>query len=249
MSEYEGYEDAEGFPGYSEDYGDGPSGPDPDYEPAPAWLEPITDRMEELADQNYAIAQELAAQRGDEDEGEDYYEDEYGAENADDDYEFVDPDDAGEDLGSDFIPADLFGLVDHALDNRLAMADAEQAIEQRDQLFDALRAEFPDLLSGERGLEIVWRANGIAEAISPGLVETPAFVQLIAAVAKSELLEEAQGYESRPPPPRRERSANGSRPLELEAAGGGSGPTMRPSEDEHWQQRVIDTAKRLRPDI
>jgi hypothetical protein len=145
-------------------------------------------------------------------------------------------------------PLDIF--IRAALDRRLDEAETEEAIAERDADFDELRREYPELLAGDGALPIVWRAQQIANSIHPDLVNRPEFVDLIEAVTKTAILEGSEGRTFEPP--RRQEPSEHERyrrPVTLEGAGGGSGPTRQESEDERWQTAVVAAARRIRPDL
>jgi hypothetical protein len=188
-------------------YGDASSVPAPGYSEPPEWLAPIEARMAELADQNYALAEQLQQQQG------------YGyANDYDDDYD----DDEIEDDESDGDQADVL-----------------------DERFEDLRDAYPMLQDPELCYAVVKRAQALAENMSPGIIESSAFIDLLEATAKSMMVEWANAADQEEA---QERARARQPTVQLEAGAGATAHDGRQPE-VNFQQLVVDAAARLHPRI
>jgi DNA-binding ferritin-like protein len=204
-----------------------PAQPTTEQQPAepPAWLNPITDRMNELRDQNAQMAERLAALGGEgepeeEPEGlsEDEMFDEYG------------------DLTPEAAQQIIDQRVQDALSTHLAQQSAQDAVATRDELYDDLLDRVPELADEAERIvhELVadLRASG-QEAV----IDTPLFVDLIELRHKAEQFDKGA-----------ETDETAQQRVVLEAAGGASAQ-QRPKPQEDWGERIVKAAERLRPQI
>ena len=187
----------------------------------PDWLDPIEQRMDELRDQNMAIADQFRQMQPVEDD-EDFDIDElYG--------------DDGE-LTPEAAQALIDQRVNEAVSSQLSQRDAANALEQREYAFDDLRERVPALQDDRYAAQIVREVAGDLEGPGYGaLVKTPLFVDLIEQRHKAGKFDEQAAAEQPPP-----------RGVVLESAQGAA-PQQQDQED--WGERIVKAAERLRPKI
>jgi hypothetical protein len=134
---------------------------------------------------------------------------------------------------------DIFELIDRSVDRHAQAIDAEHAVLDRDEDFADLRESIPILQDEQTARAIVNRAQDLAEAWDPQIIQTPAFVDLIELVAKAVVGDRAVGREQRAGIPR----------LQLESAQGAEQRTPPPPDSEYWGDKIVQAAQRLRPQI
>jgi hypothetical protein len=211
--------------------------PEPSSEP-PEWLAGIEGRMDELANQQYEIAQQFQDALS---ERPVYAEPEEAPEEGLPEEEWYDDD-------GELTPQAAEQIIDQRVDERvserlseqLGLRDAAAQVQARDEAYEDLVAEFPDL--DEVGPDIVTDlVRELTEAGRAEVIEHPVFVDLVEARYKASLYDrrsnEAPSDEVEP-----------RRGVMLEAAGGGS-PTRGREEQEDWQARIVEAARAVQPDI
>ena len=188
----------------------------------PEWLAPIEERMNDLRDQNYALAeqfQSLLAYPEEEEEDEQVYEDEQGN---------LTPE------GAQMI---IDQRVDHLLGERMSAIEARNAVTARDQDFEALKAQYPDLADEANAAPIIQELAAELEAAGFGaVIQTPMFVDLIEQRYKAHQFDERAASEEPP-----------QRGVVLESAGGAA-PQQR-EQDVDWGERILKAAQSANPRI
>jgi hypothetical protein len=211
-------------------------------EPAPDWLGPIQQRMDELGMTTAQIAQALEL---DGDDGQDELDwdnltdAELGAalapelgDELDEGYE------EGDAEGDE--PDEVERLAD-AIEQRFrSHEDARDAFEEREDAFDELRESLPILQNEQIARRVVGRARDLATSWDPSLIEKPAFVGLVELVALASIAEQVREREAAHVEPR---------PVQLEAASGAVPQPDRRDESEKWGDRIVQAARALRPQI
>jgi hypothetical protein len=129
-------------------------------------------------------------------------------------------------------------MVNEQVEAQLAPREQARLVEQRDDAYEALKEEYPELADERIGAEVLNRAVEWANAINPQLIERPEFVDVIEAFYKASRYDERATQEAAELP----------RPVVLESAQG-SRPSIRQSQEPDWQKRVIEAAQRDAPRI
>jgi hypothetical protein len=141
------------------------------------------------------------------------------------------------DLTEDGARALIRDLVNEQVEAQLAPREQARLVEQRDDAYEALKDEYPELKDERIGAQILNRAVEWANAINPQLIERPEFVDVIEAFYKADRYDERATQEAAELP----------RPVVLESAQGGRPSTRQPDVD--WQKRVIEAAQKDAPRI
>jgi hypothetical protein len=178
-------------------------------------LDRLYARMEEMTAQQRQVVDSLTQlQQPPEDEPEvDFYDDEGG-------------------LTEDGARAMIADLVHEQVETQLAPREQARMVEMRDDAFEALKDEYPDLQDAKVAQPILERAIRWAMGVDERIIERPEFVDVI------EQFYKADQFESM----RAQQQAEQPRPVVLEGAGG-AGRTTRGPQEPDWQQRVIEAAK------
>lgn len=177
---------------------------------------PDFDRIYERMDQMSAQQQQLAEQFGQafaspEEEEPDYY-DETG------------------DLTEDGIRSVVSAFVDERLEAAMAPRERAAAIDSRDNEWEALKAQFPELENRELANAVIGDALAWANNHNPELIDRREFVDVIEWVYRARKYEEfSQAQQAAEPQ------------VVLESAAGAARPTK--SQGIDWQQRIIDAAQ------
>ena len=202
----------------------------------PEWLGPIEARMDELRDQQAELVERLGNGYDD----IDYYNDDFAQDPDDEDWEAlgIEPSDLDEIEGEDGEGVDIFDLINQSIDSRLAVVEADELVEQREDDFDDLRDEYPLLQHEPTARAIVNRAAELANAWNPAVIERPEFVNLIELVTKAAMADRAIA-EQRP----------GEQPRVVLEAGVGATPHDHRPQQADWGDRIVAAAERLRPRI
>lgn len=202
-----------------------PSAPDAPPSEAPAaapaqsdGLDRVYSRMEEMAAQQQALIESFQQFAEPPEEEADLYDDEGG-------------------LTEEGAQALIADLVAKQVESHLAPREAARLVEQRDDAFEALRAEYPELQDDAVSREVLGEAIRWANSVDPQIVERPEFVDVIESFYKARKFEEYREREQAEQP----------RPIVLESAAGG-GRQQRPNEPD-WQKRVIAAAEKDGPRI
>ena len=143
--------------------------------------------------------------------------------------------DTGE-LSEDGARAILQGLVEEQLEARLAPREAARLVNERDDAYEALKDEYPDLLNPQIAERVLNRSVQWAHAHNPALIDRPEFVDVIEAFYKAEKFDELRAAQAAEQP----------RPVVLESANGARAQTQ-PGVD--WGERIVKAAERLKPQI
>jgi hypothetical protein len=183
--------------------------------PSSDGLERIFARMDEMSTQQRQIADELTQLRQPPEEEEpevDFYDEQGG-------------------LTEDGARALIADLVREQVEGQLAPREQARMVETRDDAFEALKEEYPDLQDEKVAKPILDRAVRWAMSVDEKLIERPEFVDVIEQFYKAAKFEEL----------RAQQEAEQPRPVVLEGAGGAARTTRGPQEPD-WQKRVIDAA-------
>lgn len=214
---------AEGQPNEAPEQSSGGSEP-------PEWLGAINTRMDELRDQNASIVERLESNQQQQpeyefDENEDFDEDDF----LDDDGNYT-PEGARKALQ---------GVVDERLQGEFAKRDAVVALEQREDAFEALREEIPELQDDKTAARLVREtAEWCARTGNGHIIDRPEFV---------ELLEDRFVREQYHERVNAERESEPEREVMLESAAGAGAPSGKKEPD--WGERIVKAAESLRPQI
>jgi hypothetical protein len=179
-------------------------------------LDRLYARMDEMAAQNREMVDQLTQLRQppEEEPEADYYDDEGG-------------------LTEDGARALISSLVDERVEAQMAPREQARMVEMRDDAFEALKDEYPDLQDAKVAQPILDRAIRWAMGVNEQIIERPEFVDVIESFYKAAKFEEL----------RAQQEAEQPRPVVLEGAGGAARTTRGPQEPD-WQKRVIDAAQR-----
>jgi hypothetical protein len=207
---------------------DAPEGATPETtttESQPGGLDRLYDRMDQMAGQQRQMLESLQRALTPEEEAE--------AELGPEDYYT----ETG-DLTEDGARALIRDLVNEQVEAQLAPREQARQVEQRDDAYEALKEEYPELKDERIGAQILNRAVEWANAVDPRMIERPEFVDVIEAFYKADRYDERATQEAAELP----------RPVVLESAQGGR-PSVRQSQEPDWQKRVIEAAQRDAPRI
>jgi len=212
MSEAQGAESAPEAPAETA-APEAPQAPAPDYDR-------IYSRMDEMAAQQQQLATqfgELFEPAEEEPEPVEYYDDEG---------QYTD----------EGMRAVLQDAIKEGIEAHMAPIEAKRLISDRDDAWEALKADYPDLDSNRQlAADVIQQAVEWCNSVDPKLIERPEFVDVVERIYKAHLYDERVAQEQ--PEPR----------VQLEAAAGAAQDTKSPQVD--WQQRVIDAAKKAHPPI
>jgi hypothetical protein len=129
-------------------------------------------------------------------------------------------------------------LVRQQVAEQMAPREHASMISQRDEAYEALKEEHPDLQDEKIAQAVLGKAVSWANAVDPNIVDRPEFVDVIEAFYK------AGQYETL----REQQETEQPRPVVLGSAHGASRAQAQRKEID-WQQRVIDAAKADQPRI
>jgi len=189
--------------------------------PASDGLERLYARMDQMASQQQQLADTFAQLTAPAEEEEDeslYYDDEGG-------------------LTEDGARAVLGQMVDERVEALMAPREKAHALTQRDDAYDALRDEYPELQDEQIAGPVLAAAVQWAQGHNPALIERPEFVDVIEWVYRSNKFESLSAAQAAEQP----------RPVVLES-GSGAARQQRPQEPD-WGDRIVKAAERLRPQI
>jgi hypothetical protein len=128
-------------------------------------------------------------------------------------------------------------LVDERVHEQLAPREKARMVEMRDDAFEALRDEYPDLQDDAFANQLLADAIRWANAVNPDVIDRPEFVEIIEAFYKAEKYNTLAV----------QQAAEQPRPVVLES-GTGAARQQRPNEPD-WGSRIVQAAERLRPQI
>jgi hypothetical protein len=129
------------------------------------------------------------------------------------------------------------GLVSEQVKEALAPHEKARLVRQRDDAYEDLKEEYPELADEKIGGQVLQASIAWANKHNPDLIDKPEFVDLIEWVYKAEF--------RTPEAP----EAEAGRRVELESAGGAGGRTQRKTPEVDWGDRIVKAAERLRPSI
>jgi hypothetical protein len=201
--------------------GAAPSAPEPSGTQAPENFDRLFARMDEIAGHVQGITtrvdgiQQLVAPPEPEPE---YYDDQGG-------------------LTEDGARNLIQSLVDERVQEQLAPREKARQIEQRDDAFEVLRDEYPELQDDKVANDLLQAAIRWANAVNPEIIDRPEFVEVIEAFYK------ADKYNALAT----QQAAEQPRSVVLESAQGAT-RQQRPNEPD-WGERIVQAAARLRPQI
>jgi hypothetical protein len=194
-----------------------PEGAPPSAAPAPDF-DRLFSRMEEVATRQQQMATQVAALANPPEVEE----------------EFNPYDDTGE-LTEEGAQQVIRDLVSAQVKEALAPQEQARLIRDRDQAYEDLKDDYPELADEKIGGQVLQAAIGWAQRHNPELIDRPEFVDLIEWVYKSDFrTAEAPEIEQ-------------ARRVELEPASGSSRAPRKPEVD--WGDRIVKAAERLRPQI
>jgi hypothetical protein len=143
--------------------------------------------------------------------------------------------DTGE-LSEDGARAILADLVNEQVEARLAPREAARLVGERDDQYEALKDEYPDLQKPDVAERVLRRSVQWAHAHNPALIDRPEFVDVIEAFYKAEKFDELRATQEAEQP----------RQVVLESA---SGARQQAKPDVDWGERIVKAAERLKPQI
>jgi hypothetical protein len=187
----------------------------------PAGLDRIYERMDTMASQQAAIAEQFAQLTAPPEEEEDeslFYTDE------------------GE-LTEDGARKVIADLVQEQVTAQMAPREHARAVEMRDAAYDSMCDEYPELKDGEVSERVLGAAVRWAGQVDPSIIDKPEFVDVIEAFYKADKFETLRSAQEAEQP----------RPVVLES-GSGAARQQRPNEPD-WGDRIVKAAERLRPQI
>lgn len=141
------------------------------------------------------------------------------------------------DLTEDGARALISNLVEERVQALMEPREKARMVEQRDEAFEALREDYPDLQDDAVANRVLGAAIRWAQQTNAEIVDRPEFVDVIEAFFKAEKYEEM----------RQTQAAEQPRPVVLES-GRGARQQQRPSEPD-WGDRIVKAAESLRPQI
>jgi hypothetical protein len=144
--------------------------------------------------------------------------------------------DTGE-LTEDGARALIGDLVQQQVEQQLAPREAARLVQERDESYEALKDEYPDLRDEKVAQGVLRNAIEWARGHNPGLIDRPEFVDVIEAFYKAQKFDEL----------RQTQAADQPRSVVLESAQGAARQTQQPQVD--WGERITKAAERLRPQI
>jgi hypothetical protein len=187
---------------------------------APDGFDRINERMEQFGRQQAQIAETLAGLMTPEEE-------------EPDESEFYTDDGELTEEGARAVIADL---VREGIQQELGPREAARLKSDRDDAFEALRDEYPELQDDKVANEALGAAIRWAQQNNPAIIETPGFVDVIEMAYKSARFEELRAQQPEQP-----------RSVVLESAQGAR-QQQRPNEPD-WGDRIVKAAQSLRPQI
>jgi polyhydroxyalkanoate synthesis regulator phasin len=196
--------------------------PEPQAQPAqPEGLDRLYERMDQVASQQAALAenfQQLMQPEEEEADESDFYTDD------------------GE-LTEDGARAVISDLVREQIQSEMAPREQAAAINARDRGYEALREEYPELQDEKVAEAVLADAIGWARSHNPAIIETPGFVDVIEWVYQARQLHTLRAAQEAEQP----------RSVVLESAQGAR-RQQQPNEPD-WSDRIVKAAERLRPQI
>lgn len=186
----------------------------------PEGLDRLYERMDQMARTQQQLVESMTAYAQPEEEYEEpvYYDDE------------------GE-LTEEGARAVLGDLVREQIETAMAPREQARRIAERDDAFEALRDEYPELQDDKVSEQVLAQAVRWAQGINPDIIERPEFVDVIEAFYKASKFETLAA----------QQQAEQPRSVVLESGQGAGRPQTGKQED--WGARIVAAAERLRPQI
>jgi polyhydroxyalkanoate synthesis regulator phasin len=198
-----------------------PEGQPPEPPSQPDGFDRLYQRMDQMTAQQAQLAeslQQIMTPEEEEPEESDFYTDQ------------------GE-LTEDGARAVISDLVREQIQSEMAPRERARQIEQRDDAFEALRDQYPELQDEKVSEAVLADAIRWAQGHNPAIVESPAFVDVIEWVYQARQLQTL----------REAQAAEQPRPVVLESAQGAR--QQQQPNDPDWGDRIVKAAERLRPQI
>jgi hypothetical protein len=183
----------------------------------PDGLDRIYERMEEMTAQQRQMAEQFAELVAPPEEEPELY------------------DDSGE-LTEEGAWAALQEAVSQQVDQRLAPLQAQALETERNQAWEDLKDDVPELGDAKYAREVIDQAVAWANAHNPDLIDRPEFVDVVEWIHKVRKYDESAAAQT-----------PAGRGVVLESAAGAAQPSGQPEED--WGDRIVKAAERLRPQI
>jgi hypothetical protein len=186
-------------------------------------LERINARMEEVARQQAQMAESLTQFMSPVEEEDELTEADLYTETGE--------------LTEEGARAVIADLVREGIQAELAPRERARLLEQRDDAFEALRDEYPDMADDKIAEAALAVATRWAKANDPGIIDTPGFVDVIEMAYKATRFDELA----------QQQTAEQPRSVVLESAQGARQQQQPKGPD--WSDRIVKAAERLRPQI
>jgi polyhydroxyalkanoate synthesis regulator phasin len=127
-------------------------------------------------------------------------------------------------------------LVRESIQAELAPREKARALEQRDDAFEALKDEYPELQDEKVAEQALGAAIRWAQQNDPAIIESPGFVDVIELAYKSAKFDELAKQQTADQPRIVLESAQGAR-------------QQHQPQGPDWSDRIVKAAERLRPQI
>lgn len=197
----------------------------------PEWLGPITSKLDELGETTSQLAQQYA----------DAFKQEEPEAEFDYDGDFYDEDGEITEEGARHL---IGSEVDDRVKAALAERDARDALREREDAFEALRAEIPALADDKLAARLV---NEVAEELrdeygeetAKQIIGRPLFVRFVEQYYKAGLYDDGQAQSE---------DAEDDQEVVLESATGASA-TRKKKDEPDWGDRIVKAAESARPQI
>jgi hypothetical protein len=186
----------------------------------PEGLDRIYSRMDEMAATQRQMVESMTALMQPEEEEEDeslFYTDEG-------------------DLTEEGARAVLADMVRSEIDQAMAPREKARLVGQRDEAFEGLIEQYPELQEQAVSDRVLGAAVRWAQQVNPEIIDRPEFVDVIEAFYKAEKYEALAA----------QQAAEQPRPVVLESGQGAR--QQRPNEPD-WGDRIVKAAEALRPQI
>lgn len=129
-------------------------------------------------------------------------------------------------------------MVDERVQEQLAPREAARMVETRDDAFESLRDEYPELREEAVANRVLGAAIRWANATDPKIIDRPEFVDVIEAFYKAEKYDGIAA----------EQAAAQPRTVVLES-GQGAARQQQQANEPDWGDRIVKAAERLHPKI
>lgn len=153
---------------------------------------------------------------------------------VEDEPDYYEPDGS---LSEDGARALIQQMVDERVQEQLAPREAARQVELRDQAFEDLRDEYPELREEATAQRILGAAIRWANSVDPRIVDRPEFVEIIENALKAEKFDTLAA----------QQAAEQPRSVVLESGQGAARQVA--SNEPDWADRIVKAAERQRPQI